>query len=63
MTLSKNKLLLSGVWTHYRVPVDPKIQAEVPKGHFEFSGHPAATLIAPEPLYHILIVFLCNSVR
>jgi hypothetical protein len=63
MTLPKNKLLLSGVRTHYRAHVDPKITSKIQKGRFKFSGNPDATLIAPDSLYHILIVLLCNSVR
>jgi hypothetical protein len=63
MTLSKDALPLSGVRTHYRARVDPKLRSKIQKGRFEFSGNPAATLIAPDGIYHILIVFLCNSVR
>jgi hypothetical protein len=62
MTLSKDVLPLSGVRTHYRTIVDPKIHSEIQKRHFEFSGNVAATLIAPNGIYHILIVILCNSV-
>jgi hypothetical protein len=31
MTLSKERLSLSGVWTHYRARVDPKITSKIQK--------------------------------
>jgi hypothetical protein len=63
MSLTKEMLLLSGVWTHYRARVDPKIPSKIQKVSFEFFRNPAFSLIAPKREYLILITFLCNSAR
>jgi hypothetical protein len=43
--------------------VDLKIRPKIQKVDFECFRNPASSLIAPKGRYHILIVFLCNSVR